>query len=345
MTAIATENPANTTGRNDFKNLSPLQKRARAKYLTTALILKLVDVDSPLNKQYWNTYYCTSVVAVQAGKPTARFCKNRFCIVCARNRSAELIKKYHPILESWQDKHFLTLTIPNVSADDLQPTILRMKKEFSNAVRIINYRRKKQGLERLKCLLKTESTGNPNTKDFHPHFHVVTDTYQTAQELYLEWLARFQEANPIAQDLKVCDDSVAVEMFKYFTKIITKKDSERGVYVDSLDTIFRASKGVHTFQTYGFKAPKLDDVDDVIDNELTPGEREILNKVDEIALYSWEQETGDWIDRQTGENLSGHVPSRTLREIAGKMICSEKKENYYPQSSHSLKNNPPCVDG
>lgn len=361
MTAIATEIPANTTARNPFKNLTPLQKRARAKYLTKVLANELTKLYSPLHKQYRNTYFCTDTIIKEAGAVTALFCKNRCCIVCARNRSAELIKKYNPILTSWERKHFLTLTIPNVPAIALQATLRNMKKEFSLAVRMINYRRKKQGMVLVKCLLKTECTYNPETDNFHPHFHVVTDTYETAQELYLEWIERFKEANPIAQDLKVCDDRAAIELFKYFTKIITKKDKERGVDVQALDIIFRASKGVHTFQTYGFKAPKLDDdFADVIENELSDSEREILNRADEVALYSWEQETGDWIERKTGEALSGHVTSRNLKELAVRIrnenleqVGTEKREiyltndNIHPQQSppNFLKKKPPCVDG
>jgi len=78
-----------STNKADTKKLL---NRARSKYFTRGLMFGMIDLkDSPLIKQYWNTYYCASTLFQESGKITSRYCSNRFCIVCNRIRTA--IKK------------------------------------------------------------------------------------------------------------------------------------------------------------------------------------------------------------------------------------------------------------
>jgi len=101
------------TNVNDKKTLI---KRARRKYMSTGLALRLVDAnkqnqESILKKSYWNTFHCCGQLAVmKSGKVTSSYCKNRWCLVCNSIRTAQLIIKYKPILKEWDEKVMVTLT-------------------------------------------------------------------------------------------------------------------------------------------------------------------------------------------------------------------------------------------
>lgn len=324
MTAIATEIPANTTSQDEFKNLSRLQKRARAKYLTRAVAWQWVGIETPLKKQVWNTWHCSNNIILENGKETTRFCRNRFCMVCSRKRSAKLIKQYQPTLDSWQDKHFLTLTIVSIGESDLKATIAKMKSDFYLAKRALNDRRKRKGLDGVKCILSMESTHNNLENTYHPHFHIVTDTYETAHDLRIEWIERNPTCAAFLQDIRKADEKSSKEIFKYVTKVITTKDEKRGVDIRALDTIHTAFKGVHTFKAYGFKvpAPSVDDV------ELSASELEILNGLDDDIPSSnnWDDELGDWINSNTRKGLSGYVPSKSIRRLSDNIASNSVVE-------------------
>ena len=358
MTAIATEIPAKITMQDEFENLSRLQKRARAKYLTKAVAWKWFGIETPLRKQVERTYFCSETIILENGKEATRFCRNRFCLVCSRKRTAKLIKQYTPTLDTWHDKQLLTLTIVNVPASELKSTILRMKSDFYLAKRALNDRRKRKGLDGVKCVLSMESTYNPIENTYHPHFHVVTDTYETAHDLRIEWIERNPTCLPYLQDIQKADDKISKEVFKYVTKVLTEKDKQRGVDIRALDTIHAAFKGIHTFKAYGFKvpAPSVDDVD------LSARELDILNALDdEVATsFNWDDEIGDWVDGRTQKHLSGYVPSKSIRQLSdniasdsvveiGGEIYSVQNDNTHFRSRakkfNSLETNPPCVDG
>lgn len=291
-----------------------LVKRARVKYLTTAIVLRLVDLDSSLRKNYWNTFHCSSVLSSsENGKIVGRFCKNRWCLVCNRIRTAELVNKYHAILSQWEDKHFVTLTVPNVSAELLSETIDIMQFQFLK-VRKLASRRKIffVGLRKLEC------TYNPARNDYHPHYHVVVSGKIAADFLLEQWLLRFPNAVRSAQDVRPCDDNHVFELFKYFTKIIssTSKTSpnpaNRSIYVTALDVVFQAVVGRRTFQPFGFTLPKL-----VAEDQ----ELEVLaEKIGSEGVYRWVQELSDWVDFDTGELLTGYVPSDGLKNVIGRII-------------------------
>jgi hypothetical protein len=87
-------------------------------------MLSLIDVAKERGakdreKAYWNTYPCQNIVYTANSKIYAPFCKNRFCTYCCGIRKAELIKKYLPVLQSWKDRYFVTLTVKAVKANQL----------------------------------------------------------------------------------------------------------------------------------------------------------------------------------------------------------------------------------
>ena len=110
--------------------------------------------------------------------------------MCCRIRSAQLIKQYAPVLESWPEKHLVTLTVPNCSAVDLEPTIKAMKAGFKRIRDTMKkQQQRKQRASPLVALRKLEATNNPERNDYHPHFHLVVPDLATGNELRAAWLS------------------------------------------------------------------------------------------------------------------------------------------------------------
>jgi hypothetical protein len=312
--------------------------RAKAKFLTNNLIFHLVDItDSVLTKSYWNTYRCNNSVSITKKKVFAKYCKNRFCIVCARNRSAKYIKEYLPILDTWTDSHFLTLTIQNIEFAELQIIIAEMEREFSRFFKVLITRAKRAGLEAPKAVLKLECTFNPELNNYHPHFHAILNSRSLGDDIIANWITHFKNrASLLGQDLKKGDENAVFELFKYFTKIITSKDKERGIYIDSLDKIFTVVKGKRTFKSYGFKLSKeIEDTEEENAEDILS--TDVLSKLDEISQFIWDQETADWINSETGELLTGHIPSETLVKLVSNIKTGVIGENIPNNSEEGFK--------
>jgi hypothetical protein len=296
-----------------IKDGKSLIRRARAKFFSYAVVFPLIALDSPLHKSYWNTYHCCETLAREGETVTGSYCKNRWCTVCNRIRTAVLINTYKPVLESWEDKWFVTLTIPNVPAEELKDALKGMQVEFSRIRKTLGKRNERGKGEKFVGFRKLECTYNPNRNDYHPHYHVIVKGEQMARELLSEWLRRFPDADNKAQDIRPADDDSVMELFKYFTKLITKANRSKDgqVFIKPLDVIFQAIRGKRTFQNFGFTAPKEVEKPDEKAMELADEiEEEVIREV-----YQWKQEHHDWISRQTGKVLTGYVPSPKFRKL------------------------------
>lgn len=274
-----------------------LFKRAKAKYVTIGITKKLYLLDSPLRNSYKNTFFCSNVLK-QSGKTlTSTYCNNRWCIVCNRIRTAKLIAGYQNVLSGIPDKQFLTLTVPNVSADVLEQT---MKQMIRNFVLIVKRLRKQK--VKVVLLRKLECTYNPIRNDFHPHFHCIVSMQSTAQLLLDEWLKTYKDATRAAQNIREADDASVKELFKYFCKIVTKGK----VYETALDVIFQSMYRQRVFQPVGIKKDVPEDIDDLIS--------EIYSDLQQAETF-WTWIENDWICVDTGELLTNYKPSETVNKL------------------------------
>jgi len=316
----------NTTEVNPRQNLT---KRARSKYFARAFILRMVDVDSPLRKSYWNSYHCCDKVAeMSSGGTSAHFCDARWCLVCNRIRTAKMLNSYLPVLDEWSDKHFVTLTIPNVLANGLSDAISNMEKGFKlTKNQFWQQHRRKQRDGKLVGLRKLECTYNITRDDYHPHYHVIIQGEQNARDLLAEWLRRFPNAREIAQDVQRADDRSVREMFKYFTKLIAKASGGESVVLpEPLDMIFRVIRGKRTFQNFGFTKPK--ETKEISDEAMEMAEQ--IEQETVVEVYQWCQEMHDWIGKTTGKKLTGYVPAVKWRKFVENMEVKKlagKKKN------------------
>jgi len=293
---------------NDSKGYSAaktsFQKRAKYKAISDAIVYRLIDLDSPLNKSYWSAYHCTRTVLQDGNILKAKYCNQRFCLVCNRIRSAKLINGYTPSIETLKNPYFVTLTIKNVKDYDLKQSIQDMQRNF---VRVKDTLRK-QGIK-LVGLRKVEVTYNPKTNEYHPHFHCIIDGCKPSFALIAQWLRVNPTATIKGQDVRYANTDLSVELFKYFTKMLTNKSE---LYPEAMDRIFRAMKGKRVFQPFGGIKKQSEDVN--------PEDATLCDwKPEQVEIWHFEKadKYTDWYNA-SGEPLSEvELTDDTIRLING----------------------------
>lgn len=304
------------------------QKQARAKYLTVPLATSLAELRSPLEQSYRNSIYCASQrMQTDDGRLVAKRCKCRWCVACNRIRTAEAINTYLPVVEEWSDPHFVTLTrrtvdghsiLPALSGSTTRSSIDDMITRAANSAKGV---RRTDGID-FQGIRKLECTYNPRTGLYHPHFHFITNSRESAEALIARWLRSHDDpewASPDAQDIRPADSRSLVELFKYSTKVVASQGgSVKRVSPERLDVIFRAFRDRRSWQPIGFKVPKPDGSEEL---ELTA--TQAFKRVGEDVLWEWEQSVSDWIDKETGEGLTGYSPSDRVEGVVRALSADE----------------------
>lgn len=290
-----------------MKNLTELKNRAKSKTITNALVRKLAGLESPLKKSYWNTYHCNSAYVQDGKKLTSKYCNNRWCSTCNRIRTAKLIEGYLPVLKQIKNKYFVTLTIPNVFENDLYDAIKSMLRSFN----LIKDKLRKQGFL-LKGIRKIECTYNSEKNNYHPHFHLIIKGKYESELLLKEWLKKFPDARKLAQNIKIADEKAVKELFKYFTKLVSKYSGNK-TYIYALDQIFQSMRGKRVFQPLGIKkyiSENIEETQYMLFEELK----------ENYTTWEWHTEFFDWIDINSGDALTGYnfaEDKKTRRLISG----------------------------
>ena len=278
-----------------------LLKKAKNVHFSKELSQLLISLDSKLKKGYKRTYYdCCTFIMQENKKFTSRYCGCRWCNTCNRIRTAKLLNGYLPVLEKLNDSQFVTLTIPNVIADDLKDSIRLMLSQSTNIIRNLKKRFKSfDGIRKIEC------TYNAIQDDYHPHLHFIVDGLDISNELVNDWLKRFNNASELAQDVRPVTD--LKELFKYQTKIITKTENDFNIYLRPLDTIFCAMKNMRTFQSFGKIKKITDDLNDL--------KSEIIDSAESYDFILWRWIENDWLDMSSGKALTNYKPSKRMNEL------------------------------
>jgi hypothetical protein len=250
-----------------------------------------------------------------------KYCRQRWCLVCNRIRTAKLIAAYLPEILTWADPHFVTLTIPNVQGHELHTAIGKMLDTMRPIARAIRHT---DGLE-LRAVRKLETTYSPRRRDYHPHLHLIVNSKAVADALVRRWMKANPTADAKAQDVRRCEGRKgAVELFKYFTKLIVRGlDGERTApHPTKLNTILKAVRGRRTFQPMGFVSRvKVDATDETL--ELDAGTVSPI-KPDSRGLIRWQWIGDDWMDYGSGELLSGFTPTDSMRELVKRITADAR---------------------
>ncbi|NDI99431.1 protein rep [Flavobacterium sp. LaA7.5] len=309
----------------DLNNNEALQGRAKRKTITNSMMLNLIDVakqkgnDEQL-KSLWNTYHCQSEVISTNGRIYGRYCKNRFCTLCCSIRKAEIINKYFPVIEKWEEPYFVTLTVKACKAERLKLMVSKVLQGFQRIKdkHKKNYQRGKGikliGVKSLECNF------NPAKKTYNPHLHLIVANKEIAEILIKDWLKLWTPkfAQRQAQDMREVFNPKTglIEIIKYSSKIFTEPDikkkgenSSYQIYVSALDTIFNAMKGKRIFDRFGFNTEKKAVI------EITEPQ-----PVTDYKQWEFNPKLSDWQNTDTDEILTGYTPKHQLTAILSNCI-------------------------
>jgi len=249
------------------KSHANLYAQSLSKQLTLHKIYALIDVCDPERKKgYWNSYHCANVVLQEGTKLSTGLCRKRWCNVCQRKKTAELLNGYSPSLKALQEEdqlYLVTLSGKNVTAmssKELKAEIKRYNEEF---IRIKDNLRKTHSMA-LNGFKKIECTYNRNTNEYHPHLHLIIQGKEQAELLRDYWIKQMRKRygrNKVsnkAQDIKPIGNTEKdyIEVFKYATKGSVKDTFE----ASAEDLMIEALEGLQIFKPIGklrkVKAPK-----------------------------------------------------------------------------------------
>jgi len=192
------------------------------------------------------------------------------------------------------DPYFVTLTGPTVPADELKKRV----KEFGSSWSLMTKTRywganKPNGIRKAECTLRPEG-------QYHYHYHVIIDGKQHAEWLISQWLKRIKGSSSKAQDMRPVKRNEYIELFKYFTKLIStdKSAGKERRYVDfeRLNVVFSTLKGTRVYQPFGAIKAIREEIDE---EELIGGE----SSEEYMQLWRWMTDVGYVND--DGEILTG----------------------------------------
>ncbi len=316
---------------SDLTDNTAWKGRAKRKLVTQKLALALVDVamnkgDMKRKQVYWNAYHCQNNLFSSGGRSYGKYCKNRFCMVCCSIRKARIINRYLPVISQWEDPHFVTLTARAVPEAKLKTWFAL----FDRGFRLIREKYKKRNQRgkgiKLVGVRSLECNFNPIKKTYNPHFHILVPNAEIAHILVNEWQTLWNKKGikytaPNAQDnQKVKDvDQILIEVIKYGSKIFTEPDVynkgkskvPRMVFAAALDNIICAMKPYRQFERFGFNLPKQ------------PKRKKQPVFLEQYEDWVYHPSLKDWHNAETGELLTGYIPTQQLRFLLGQRIDTE----------------------
>ena len=296
-----------------------LAKWAKRKLITQSMILKLVDVANKKGKperaqSYWNTYHCLEHFYASNGRLHGKYCKNRICTLCCSIRKAEIINKYFPIMNQWEDPHFVTLTGKSIPAKELGRYIDGFIMLFQKIIDKHRKRHQRGKSIALKGVRSIESNFNPAKRTYNPHFHITVAEREMAEIIVDEWLSRFNERHAASWCQKIIKvDSIEknlIEIIKYGSKIFTEVDLHKKanskttpyVYVSALDNILTAMSGHRIFERFGFNLPAAQ-------------RTSFKQNITQFDEWMYDPGLRDWQNVNSASVLSEYEPSPHLEDI------------------------------
>ena len=275
----------------------------------------------PWIKRYSVSMFCCHRVEQTGSKLQSRYCRSKWCTVCARNRGGRLVDLYGKEFEGLKDLNHVVLTIRNMPGNELPSALDRMNLTWRKIYKIMY----KQGIKP-QGGRSIEITHNSQSGYYHPHYHVLISGEANAKMLKSLWLKNYKGlAEEWCQNVTQVDPGdqkkAPLELIKYTVKPLV--DGEI-LEAEVLHTINQATFGRQMFSPFGIKKVKL--------QEREPPEIEI-SKADWIApkttVYNWDQYHKEWID-PTGLRLvkwSNNTVDDILRGVKPTKKPKKKKRS------------------
>lgn len=236
----------------------------------------------------------------------AYFCKNRLCPMCAWRRSKKIFSQVMEIMDVIKCDYefiFLTLTVPNVSADMLNSKLNEMQVAFRKLIR-----RKAVKSVCMGYFKALEITYNRERDDYHPHYHVIlavpknyfkSNFYITQLQWLNMWQKSMKDDNIKIVDvrkLRAKDDrgigSAVAEVAKYSVKPSDYIFSDNPMLTDKVVYTFDSVLFSRRLCSFGGCFAEVRDklgLDDITDGDLihTDDEKSVKD-YDSIYKCRWD---------------------------------------------------------
>jgi len=303
LDTLAIVSPKSSDGQKSYEN------KQLAKAITLGQLFPLIDLDSPLNKSYWQTYHCNNVILQEGEKMTTTYCNGRWCTVCNRIRMAKMINGYSLPLFKLNNIHFVTLTAPNVEAQELKSEVDRMLGTWR---KIYKHIKKYHKHIPLRGMRKLECTYNVGT-GFNPHFHLIIEGKEMADIIMGQWMKHNPTAKSGGQDIRKADENSLLELFKYAVKGVHKGK----FYPVAVDNIYQALYYRKTYYPIGIKKTIEENIDGIQSQSITfKGARD--------EVWKWDNDVKDWVSSE-GELLTGCIIDGKLPDWIEQLTTKEKE--------------------
>lgn len=311
-------------GANIANNVG-LQKWAKRKMISRALVLKLIDVakeygDTEFIQKCWNAYHCLGKIYTTGGRLHGDYCKHRFCPLCCGIHKADMINRYYPYFKrEWEHPYFVTLTVKSPKAKNLKKIVDAMCRAMSKIIDKYNRGYKKGKCSRLIGIRALECGFNPDKHTYNPHFHIIVKNKEIAETLKKEWckLWTLRYANPAAQKVKRVWDmqGALIELIKYCGKIFTEPEYDKKlqgmakpiIYAHALYNILKVLEKKHVFEPFGFTLPKQP-------------KKGTFTPVSDYKKWHLDPKTGDYVNEDLDFPLIGFEKPPELEHLLEKCI-------------------------
>jgi replication initiation protein len=222
---------------------------------------------------------------------SANFCNNRYCPICAKNKSFKDARDVKIITEYLHDLDyqflFATFTAPNCSQEELKAEITKYNKALERMFSRKKYRFIKGYIRKLE-ITYNDDPESKSYQTFHPHFHVLIcvnkfyfkNDYISKSQWLMDWRQAMKDSSITQVDIKKVSldsrknniDKSILELTKYITK-----DFDFYSEIDVFENFYKGTKGKRMFAFSGlFKDAK----------------KKLKNK--ELEKYAGEQKEIEW---------------------------------------------------
>lgn len=182
-------------------------------------------------------------------------CESRFCARCQKMKSIKLGQKLFTLtnylkVEKEYRFLFITLTVPNVSKDDLKEEIKEINKAIDKMM-------KRKIFQQFKAYFtKLEITYNRKRNDYHPHIHLLVAVeknyfdksnkdYIKQEELLKHWQSTKNDYSITQVDIRALKDNNDDKLMKSILELskYEAKSSDFAINQEVFETFYFALKG------------------------------------------------------------------------------------------------------
>lgn len=185
---------------------------------------------------------------------SGNFCKKRLCPMCQWRRSLKMFWQTSKVMERAKKKDscmqyiFLTLTVKNVTGENLSSAIDIMQVSYKRMIEYKNFRQSVLGGIRVLEVTRNKNVFSPFFGTFHPHFHCIlmvsknyygSELYRTKNDWANMWNRSLrnqgwrQEVVPICDVRKISQEDMNIEKAVCEVSKYSVKDSD--IINDDLD--------------------------------------------------------------------------------------------------------------